>query len=182
VSTRWTNSGAQLRLDVVADDRDAAASNRAAHPGSLAMKTGMLLTRGHARFERAFGVEFGRLLTADRQVIEQHVGARLAQHLDHLRFRGLRRVGQEEGAVILHLIHVVGDAVEHAAHPHGRASRFHMIAEHRRAIGLGEDCLGDVAPTLRRSTSHAATILMSLGRYPPKSQCMSPICSLAPPF
>src|ERR671912_443944 len=36
-------------------------------------------------------------------------------------------------------------------------------------------------PTLRASTSHAATTWMSCGRYPPTSQCIKPICSFDHP-
>ena len=48
------------------------------------MNTGMQLTNATPRLERAFGVEFGRLLRADRQIVDHHVGAGLAQHRDDL--------------------------------------------------------------------------------------------------
>jgi hypothetical protein len=45
---------------------------------------------------------------------------------------------------------MVGDAVQHRAHLHHRAGRRDGGGEHRGAIGLGEDRLGDVLADLAR--------------------------------
>ena len=61
--------------------------------------------------------------------------------------------------------HVLGDAVEHLAHADRRAGLGHMVAEDGGAVGLARRSLRRRRwPTLRRSMSHAATILRSLGR------------------
>ena len=44
--------------------------------------------------------------------------------------------------------HVLGDAVEHRPHAHDRAGRLDVGAEDGRAVRLGEDRVGDLAPDL----------------------------------
>ena len=125
-----------------------ASSKRFAHSGLEAMKTGMLLTKATPASSAHFGVEFGRLLAADRQVVHQHVGARTLQFGDDLFLGRLRVVGDHEGAIVLILAHMVGDAVQLLAHLHDRAGVAHVRCEHRGAVRLGEDRLRHVLADL----------------------------------
>ena len=52
-------------------------------------------------------------------------------------------LGEAEAAVGGHGFHVVGHAVQHRAHAHLDAGR-RNLGEHRRAVGLGEDRLGQI--------------------------------------
>ncbi len=67
---------AQLRLDVVADDRHARRLELRRPFGVGSDEDGDVVDEGHARFQRAFRVEFGRLLAADGQIVHQHLGPR----------------------------------------------------------------------------------------------------------
>ena len=53
------------------------------------MKTGMQFTTRDAGLERGLGVEAGGLLGSHRQVVDQDLGARLLERVDHL---GVRRL------------------------------------------------------------------------------------------
>ncbi len=63
---------------------------------------------------------------------------------------GLAILGDDEGAIVVIVGHVLGDAVEDAAHLDGGAGRLDALAEHRGAIRLGEDRIGDVLADLAR--------------------------------
>ena len=110
----------------------------------------MQLTNATPASKRALGVEFGRLLAAHGQIIDQHVGTRFLENAHHVGLVGLRFVGDPERAVIRIVGHVIGDAVELAAHSDDCAARGNVIAEHLGAVRLGEDRLGyvlaDLAP------------------------------------
>jgi hypothetical protein len=144
------DGGAQLRLDVVADDRDAGLLE-ALRPALVAGDEDRdVVDEGDARFERAFGVEFGRLLAADRQVVEQHVGAGLAQHLDHLLLVGsgasASRKVRSSGASR----HMLGIAVEHRPIRTFAPEGFgHMVAEDGVQLGLAKIASPTSLPTLR---------------------------------
>ena len=76
------DGGAELRLDVVADERHAGAAE-ALGPSAIAGDEDRdAVDEGDAGLERAFGVELGRLLAADRQIVQHHVGVRGAQRRD----------------------------------------------------------------------------------------------------
>ncbi|PAV69713.1 hypothetical protein WR25_08442 [Diploscapter pachys] len=141
---------AQLRLDVVADDRDAGILELLRPFGVRRDEDRDVVDEGDSGFQRAFGVEFGRFLAADGQVVHQHVGAARLQVGDDLLLSRLRVVGDHEGAIVLVVAHMVGDAIEHGAHLHDRAGRGDVGGEDRGAIGLGEDRLGDVLAHLAR--------------------------------
>ena len=93
-----------------------AASNFAAHSGSLAMNTGMALTNADAGVEAGLRVVALRLLGADGEVGHEHVGAGVAQHL-----RDVDRLGRR---LLDDLAVELAEAVERrAAHARSRRAR-----------------------------------------------------------
>ena len=102
-----------------------------------------------AGLQRAFHVEFDRLLRADGQEVDQDLGAALLQHGDDLVLAGLGRVGLLEAALAI-IGHMRRDAVQHPAHAHGHAGMRDLALEHGRAIGLGEDRLAQILADLAR--------------------------------
>ena len=67
------DGGADLRLDVVADDRHAGLLELRAHSGVPAMKTGSALTKATLGVDGALRVELRGVLGADGQVADEHV-------------------------------------------------------------------------------------------------------------
>ena len=73
---------------------------------------------------------------ADRKIVDHHVGLGVAQHVDHVVVRRLAlAVGEHEGALVGEFGHVLGDAVEHAAHPDVGAGSAGHGRRRSRAIG-----------------------------------------------
>ena len=88
-------------------------------------------------------------MAADGQVVHEDVDLGFAQLCDHLGSARLALVGEHEGTVLVGIFqHVLGNAVEPASHGHDGTGRLHVLLEDRRAIRLGENRLGDVAPDL----------------------------------
>ncbi len=141
---------ADLRLDVVADDRHAGDAE-AFGPGGIAGDEDRdIVDEGDAGIERARSVKLGRGLAADGQVVHHHVGLRRAQPFDDAVVIVGCGIGDDEGAVGGRVGHVLGDAVEHRPHRDDCPGRLDVAAEYRRAVGLGEDRAGDVAADLAR--------------------------------
>ena len=103
---------------------------------------------GDARLERALGVEPRRALRTDREIVREHVDLRVAQLRDDLFAGRLLLVRHQEATILGVALEVVGDPIEHAPHPHAHARLRDPIAEHRGAVGLFEDRLGDVLADL----------------------------------
>ncbi len=81
--------GPQLRLDVVADDRQAR-SLEARGPGGIAGdEDGDGIHHRAAGLQRAVGVELGRPLAAHGQIIDEHMSAGVTQRGDHVFAAGL---------------------------------------------------------------------------------------------
>ena len=79
------------------------------------MNTGSALTNADLGVDGALGVEAVRLLGADRQVADEHVGLGLAQRRDHVHGRV---VGLGDDLPV-----VVAEAVERVAALHDHAGR-----------------------------------------------------------
>ena len=149
VSTRWTMVAPSCALMSSPMIGTPAAAETLGPGGIAGDEDGDVVDEGDAGLERAFGVEFGRLLAADRQIVHHHVDIRRAQCRDNGGTVRLGRLGEHEGAVRLRIVqHMLGDAVQHRPHRHDRAGRLHIGAEDRGAVGLGEDRLGDIAADL----------------------------------
>ncbi len=137
-STRTPRSR-KMRLDVVADDRQAAFLE-AALPVALARDEDRHAVHHRAaRVEDLLRVPLGRLFGADRQVADHHVGLRLLQDADYVRgFAG-------------RLLHDFGEVLADAVVGHA-ALDFHAGARHVRelhgVVGLCEYGLGEVEPHL----------------------------------
>ena len=76
--------GADLALDVVADDRQARLDELARPRRFEAMNTGRQFTKADAGVDRALRVELRGLFGADREVAHEHVGLGVAQRLGHV--------------------------------------------------------------------------------------------------
>ena len=131
--------GADLALDVVADDR---------HPGlDEPLRPGLVAgdEHGQAVHERDVGVErglrvvLGRLLGPHRQVRHHDVGLRVAERL--------RDVHGWQLGLGDRLAVVPAEAVERRAPLHGHAGG-RDLRESDRVVGLGDDGLREVRPDL----------------------------------
>ena len=142
------DGGADLRLDVIADQRDAGRLETRRPFGIAGDEDGNGVDEGHARFQRALGVELCRLLRSDRQVVDHDVGAGLAQRGDHLVPIGFGLIGGHEGPLVDMIGHMIGHAVQRSPHLHLGSGRRHLLAKCLRAVGPGEYRVGHVAPDL----------------------------------
>lgn len=142
------NGRAQLRLDVIADDRDARASEPVGPPGIAGDEDRDVVDESDPCLQRAFGVEFGCLLRADRQVIHHHLGAGFTQGGDHRSLVRLWRISLPECAFIGVGVHMLGNPVEHAAHLDPRSCRINFFAEPGGAVGRRKDRLCHIAADL----------------------------------
>jgi hypothetical protein len=135
------DGGADLRLDVVADDGQPGLQE-AVVPVVLARdEHGNAVHEAAARLDDLLHVPLGGLLRADREVRDDDVRARVVEHLGdvHGRSRGLGDLLRQVAAQA-----VVG----HAAHDlHARGSD--LAGEVQRVVLAGEDGLGEVLAHLR---------------------------------
>ena len=133
--------GADLALDVVADDRDAGIGEPPRPDGVARDEDRERVYDADLRVDRALRVVPVRLLGPDREVADQHVRSRSPEHLDHVH---LGLVGLHDRVAV-----VDTQPVESAAPHHRDAGRRH-VGEPDRVVGLGEDRLGDVLAHLLR--------------------------------
>ena len=118
-----------------------AASNFAAHSGSLAMNTGIAFTNADAGVEARLRVEALRLLGADGEVAHEHVGLGVAQHLHHVDRLGRRLLDR--------LAVVLAEAVERRAALH-LDLELADVGELDGVVLPGGDRLAEVEPDLGR--------------------------------
>ena len=137
------DGGADLSLDVVTDDGDALFGEFAFPLGAAGDEHRHAVDHGDAGFQRAFHVELGGVLAADGQEVQQHLGARRLQRGANRFVGGLCGVGNDK-ALVASGGHVVGDAVQLAAHHHLDARCGNVGMEDGGAVGAGEDRLGNV--------------------------------------
>ena len=125
---RSAKSLASMRWTMVAPSCDLMSSpttgmrrraNSSAHCGSETMKAGMQLMKRDPRLEARVSVVLGRLLAADRQVVDHDLGAARAQDLERRRRGGARR--RQKRLLGRVVAHVLGDAVEDRPHLHDAA-------------------------------------------------------------
>ena len=105
------------------------------------MNTGNAFTNATPGVDRALRVVLVGLLRSDRQVGDEHVGARVAEHLRHV---DRLQLGLRD-----HVAVVGAEPVERVAALHGDAGRRH-VGEPDRVVRLGEDRVGDVGADLLR--------------------------------
>ena len=101
----------------------------------------------NARIEAGLRVMLDRLFRSDRQIAEQHLGARLAQSLGDV---GRLEIGRAEGDLVVVVRHVRRDAVELGPHLDDDVRDRQRALEDPRVVRLGEDRLlerpADLAP------------------------------------
>lgn len=142
------DSRTDLRLDVVADDRQPR-SLEPRFPFRIAGDEDRHAVHDrHACLERAFHVEFGGLLRTDGQEVDQDIGPGL-QRRHYLFLAGVIAIGHDETA-ITSFGHVRGNAVQHATAHDGHARCRNVGLEDGRVVGRGEDRLGQVLADLAR--------------------------------
>ena len=144
------DGGAELRLDVVADDRQPLVAEALLPRGIAGDEHRHAVDHRDARFERAFHVEARRLFGADRQVVQQHLGARRAQRGDDFVVVGFGRVGANERLV--RRVVLMCSAMPSSTRPMRTVTPLvgSVAVEHGGAIGQREDRFGEVASDLAR--------------------------------
>jgi hypothetical protein len=148
------DGGADLALDVVADDRQAALLE-APRPGRIRTDEHRdAVDEGAAGGQRLLGVELGGRLRAHRQIGHQDVGAAASQFLGHVahRFVGLFDVVRQ----------VLADAVERGTAAHLNAERALDWANCMVLLGAAAIASDRSRPTLPAWMSNAAASSMSL--------------------
>ena len=135
------DGGADLALYIVPDDRDAGIAELPRPLRITGDEHGDGVHEGHAGIDARLGVEALRLFGADGQVADEHVGAGVAQCLDH--------VDRLDGGLLDHLAVVLAQAVERGTPLHGDVE----VADRGEPDGVvvaGEHRLREVDAHLRR--------------------------------
>ena len=133
------DGGADLALDVVADDRHAGLDEALLPVGLAGDEHGDAVDHGAAGGEDLLRVPLGGLFAAHGQVVDDHVGLRLLEDADD--------VGGRAGRLLDDLREVLAEAVVgHAAHD--LDALLGHVAELHRVVGLGEDGLAEVLADL----------------------------------
>ena len=135
------DGGAELALDVVADQRQAALLEAAAPAGVGGDEDRDAVHEGAAGLQAGLGVELGGRLRADRQPGDQDLRARPPQHVGDV---GDRRIGLRDLAG-----EVAAEPVERRAAAHHHAALRHL-REDLRVVRRREDRLRQVLPDLAR--------------------------------
>ena len=135
------DGGADLGLDVVADDRDAGAGELGGPFRVRGDEHRQRVDEGDVRVDRALGVVAVRLLGADGQVGDHDVGAGLAQRGGHVHGR---LVGLGDDLPV-----VLAEAVQGRATLDDHASR-RDLGNLDGVVLAGVDGVGEIAPDLLR--------------------------------
>ena len=126
---------AQLRLDVVPDDRDPPPLELGRPLRVRGDEDGDAIDEGNARLQRGPGVVFGSLLASDGQIVEEDLRLAPAEHLGHLGGPALRDHECLLGRIFAH---VLRDAIEHRAHLHDHRRARQLRIERPRIVRRGE--------------------------------------------
>ena len=130
---------AHLRLDIVADDRDAALLEAAAPVGLAREEDRHAVDKGTAGLEHLLGIPLDRFLTADRQVIDHDVGPGGLEDADDVGGRA-GGLGNDLGEVLTQPI------MGHAALD--LDSQMGYVRELDRVVVSGEDRVREVLTNL----------------------------------
>src|SRR5207244_9533880 len=125
---------AQLRVDLVADDRQFFVGKPFCPNRIAGDENGNVVYKRDAGFERAAGVKARRLIGADRQIIDHDLGGGILQLGDNL-FAGGFFLQRQKSAERVVVGHVRRKTVEDAAHFHDCAGQADLVAENLGAIG-----------------------------------------------
>src|SRR5438477_5203638 len=136
---------AQLRFDIVADDRQIFVGEPLCPNRITGDEDGDVVYKSDSGFERAAGVKPRGLIGADRQIIDHDLGGGIFQLGNDL-FAGGFLFQRQKSAERIVVGHVRGEAVEDAAHFHDRAGEIDLIAKVLGAIGRRKNGFADVEP------------------------------------
>src|SRR3546814_20927863 len=117
------NRRAKLRLDVVADDRNACLGETLRPYRIAGDEDGDVVHECDASLQRAFRVKLGRFLASDRQIVNQDLGSAFPQHANDLRPLGFSSVRDVESAAARIILHMICTALTHAGQQHGGYGR-----------------------------------------------------------
>ena len=139
------NRGAHLCFDIVADDwevflRESFCPNRIARDENR-----NVIDEREAGLQGATGIETGRFLGTDREIIHHDFGRGIFQ-LGHDLFASRFFFQWQECAERILFGHVGRIAVEHATHLHDCAGEVDLFAKNFRAIGRREYGLAHIEP------------------------------------
>ena len=134
------NCGAHLRFDIIANDGQILIGKPFGPNRIAGDEDGDVIDKTEPGFERATGVETGRLFGADRKIIDHDFRRGITQFGDDL-FAGGFFFQRQECAQGVLVAHVRRETVEHAAHFYDCAGEFDFLAEdfcaiRRRKYGL----------------------------------------------
>ena len=141
------NGRAELRFDVVADERQIFVRETFCPNRIAGDENGNVIDETEPGFERATGVEASRFVGTDGEIIDHHFRGGVPQFFDDFLAGGFFFQGQE-GAERVLVGHVRSVAVENAAHFHDRAGELDLVAKNLGAIGGRKDGLAHVEPDL----------------------------------
>ena len=136
---------AELRFDVVADDRQIFVGKSFCPNRVAGDEDGNVVYEGDSGLERAAGVKPGRFIGADRQIIDHDLGGGIFQLTDNLFAGGFFFQGQKCAERIV-VGHVRGEAVHDHAHFHDVAGKADFVAKDFGAIGRRENGFADIEP------------------------------------
>ena len=155
------NGRAQLRLNVVADERQIFFLKPLRPDRVAGDENRDVVDKSEPRFKRAAGIETGRFLRADRQIVDHDLGAGFAQLPDNLLAGRLffQRLESAQRVVV-----AMCAASRRGRNPSSRWCRSSAISQ-KTLVQLGGAKMASLTsiPTLRRSISKAATTSMSFG-------------------
>ena len=129
---------ANLALDVVADDRQARVAEFLRPFRIRGEEDGHAIDHRNASLQARFCVMLDGRVGSDRQIAQQHLGARLAQGLRDV---GRLEVGRTKRDIVVVVRHMRGHAVELRTHLDDNVRDGQRTLEDTRVVRLGEDRL-----------------------------------------
>jgi len=128
------NRGAHLCFDIVADDREIFLGESFCPNRITGYENRNVIDEREAGLQGASGIETGRFLGTDREIIHHDFGRRIFQ-LGHDLFASGFFFQRQECAERILFAHVRRIAVEHATHLHDCTGEADLFAKNFRAIG-----------------------------------------------
>src|SRR5215471_3130919 len=139
------HSRTELRFDVVTNNGEVFVG-KTFGPGRIAGdENGDIVDESDPGFERAAGIELGRLFRTDGEIIDHDLGGGILELGNDLFAGGFFFQGKK-GAERIMIGHMLGVAVEDAAHFHDRTDESDIIAKNLGAIRWRKDRFADVEP------------------------------------
>src|SRR5438128_404342 len=141
------DSGPHLRLNIVADEGQVFISKTFGPDRVARDENRYVVNKTEPGFQRATGVEAGRLFGADREIIDHQFSGGVLQFGNDL-FAGGFFFQRQECAQRILIAHMRRVAVENAPHPYDCATELDLFTKDFCAIRRRKNCLADVKTDL----------------------------------